>query len=53
VWEVSLQADDGRAVLPGIIERLGSGGGRIVNLKVAEPTLEDVFIQLTGKALRD
>jgi len=53
VWEVSLQAEDGRAVLPGIIERLGSGGGRIVNLKVAEPTLEDVFIQLTGKALRD
>jgi ABC-2 type transport system ATP-binding protein len=50
---VSLQADDGRAVLPAVIEHLGRGGTRIVNLQVAEPTLEDVFIQLTGKALRD
>ncbi|MEP7358419.1 MAG: ABC transporter ATP-binding protein, partial [Anaerolineales bacterium] len=53
VWEVSLQADDGRAVLPGIIAALGGNGSRIVNLKIAEPSLEDVFIQLTGKALRD
>jgi ABC-2 type transport system ATP-binding protein len=53
VWEVSLQAEDGRAVLPAIIEQIGRGGSRIVNLKIAEPTLEDVFIQLTGKALRD
>jgi ABC-2 type transport system ATP-binding protein len=53
VWEVSLQADDGRAVLPGLIEQLSRSGSRVVNLKVAEPTLEDVFIQLTGKALRD
>ncbi len=53
VWEVSLQADDGRAVLPTIIEQLGRGSARIVNLKVAEPSLEDVFIHLTGKALRD
>jgi ABC-2 type transport system ATP-binding protein len=53
VWELSLQAQDGRAALPNIIEQLGRGGSRIVNLKVAEPTLEDVFIQLTGKALRD
>jgi ABC-2 type transport system ATP-binding protein len=53
VWEVNLQADDGRAVLPTIIEKLGSSHARIVNLKVAEPTLEDVFIHLTGKALRD
>jgi ABC-2 type transport system ATP-binding protein len=53
VWELSLQAEDGRAVLPAIIEQLGRGGSRIVNLKIAEPTLEDVFIQMTGKALRD
>ncbi len=53
VWEVDLQADDGRTVLPGIIETLGRGGSRIVNMKIAEPSLEDVFIQLTGKALRD
>jgi ABC-2 type transport system ATP-binding protein len=53
VWEVNLQADDGRVVLPGIIEALGRHGTRIVNLNIAEPSLEDVFIHLTGKALRD
>jgi len=53
IWEVNLQADDGRAVLPGLIEAIGRGGSRIVNMKISEPSLEDVFIQLTGKALRD
>ena len=53
LYELTLQATDGRAVLPGLIERLGQGGSRVVNLKVSEPSLEDVFIQLTGKALRD
>jgi ABC-2 type transport system ATP-binding protein len=53
VWEISLQADDGRAVLPGVIEALGRGGSHIVNMKISTPSLEDVFIHLTGKALRD
>ena len=53
VWEVNLQAADGRAVLPTIIQQLSQSSARIVNLKVAEPSLEDVFIHLTGKALRD
>ena len=53
VWEVNLQAENGRAVLPSIIEALGRSGSRIVNLKISEPSLEDVFIHLTGKALRD
>ena len=53
VWEISLQADDGRAVLPGVIEALGRDGSHIVNMKVSTPSLEDVFIHLTGKALRD
>lgn len=53
VWEINLQAKDGRSVLPGVIEALGRAGSRIVNLKITEPSLEDVFIHLTGKALRD
>jgi ABC-2 type transport system ATP-binding protein len=53
LWEINLQAENGRAVLPSLIEALGRGGSRIVNLKVSEPSLEDVFIHLTGKALRD
>ena len=45
--------DRRRAVLPGVIERIGGNGTRIVNLNIAAPSLEDVFIHLTGKALRD
>ena len=53
VWEVSLHAASSRAVLPGIIERLSRNGTRLVNMNIVQPTLEDVFIDLTGKALRD
>ena len=53
VWEVSLQADNGRAVLPGSSTPWAATARRIVNMKIAEPSLEDVFIHLTGKALRD
>jgi ABC-2 type transport system ATP-binding protein len=53
LWEVNLLATNSRAVLPGIIDRLNTNGTRVVNMNVVQPTLEDVFIHLTGKALRD
>ncbi len=53
LWEVNLLAANSRAVLPGIIDRLNTNGTRVVNLNVVQPSLEDVFIHLTGKALRD
>jgi ABC-2 type transport system ATP-binding protein len=52
-WAVGLHTVDSRAVLPGLIEIIGSRSGRIRHLQVAEPTLEDVFISLTGRQLRD
>jgi ABC-2 type transport system ATP-binding protein len=42
-----------RAVLPGIVDLVSSNGTRLLNMKIVEPSLEDVFIDLTGKALRD
>lgn len=51
--EVSLQTHDSRAVLPGLLERVNYNGARLVNMNVVKPSLEDVFIHLTGKALRD
>jgi len=51
--EVSLHAENSRAVLPGVIEKINYNGTRLVNMNIVKPSLEDVFINLTGKALRD
>lgn len=53
LWEVNLQAQNTRAALPRIMEHVSSNGTRLVNMNILKPSLEDVFIQLTGKALRD
>jgi ABC-2 type transport system ATP-binding protein len=53
LYEVSLQADSSRAILPGVIQHINQNGTRLVNLNIVKPSLEDVFISLTGKALRD
>jgi ABC-2 type transport system ATP-binding protein len=55
------QLDDGAelhmsgaaAVLPAVLSVAEHGGYRLLDLAVAEPTLETVFINLTGKNLRD
>ena len=40
-------------ILPRVVDAAESGGFRVSDLRVAEPTLETVFINLTGKDLRD
>jgi ABC-2 type transport system ATP-binding protein len=53
VWEVNLHAQNSRTALPRIVEYISGNGTRLVNMNIVKPSLEDVFIQLTGKALRD
>jgi ABC-2 type transport system ATP-binding protein len=53
LFEVSLHAESSRAVLPGVIDKINYNGTRLVNMNILRPSLEDVFINLTGKALRD
>jgi ABC-2 type transport system ATP-binding protein len=40
-------------LVPRVVLAAESGGFPVVDLSVAEPTLQDVFINLTGKELRD
>jgi ABC-2 type transport system ATP-binding protein len=53
VWEVSLQSQNSRLILPGVVETVNHNGTRLLNMNIVKPSLEDVFIHLTGKALRD
>ena len=53
LWEVSLHAQNSRTALPRIVESISGNGTRLVNMNILKPSLEDVFIHLTGKALRD
>jgi ABC-2 type transport system ATP-binding protein len=53
LYEISLQTANSRAILPGLIQTINQNGTHLVNMNIVRPTLEDVFIHLTGKALRD
>jgi ABC-2 type transport system ATP-binding protein len=44
---------DPRAVLNRVIEAVGRNGAHLVHVRVTEPTLEDVFLALTGRTLRE
>ena len=49
--ELHLQGSD--RLVPRVVEAAESGGFSLADLSVAEPTLETMFIGLTGKDLRD
>jgi ABC-2 type transport system ATP-binding protein len=50
---VELQISGGDRLVPRVVEAAEAGGFSLADLSVAEPTLETVFIGLTGKELRD
>jgi ABC-2 type transport system ATP-binding protein len=50
---IEIVAEDARTMLPLIIQTTISSGATINSVEVVEPDLEAVFLNLTGKALRD
>ncbi|MBC7814231.1 MAG: ABC transporter ATP-binding protein [Burkholderiales bacterium] len=50
---VTLFAKRGRKALPGIIHIANDAGLDILSVEIKEPDLEAVFLNLTGRALRD
>jgi ABC-2 type transport system ATP-binding protein len=50
---VELHVRGAERLVPSVVSAAESAGFEIVDLSVAEPSLETVFINLTGKDLRD
>ena len=51
--KVLLFVDHADGVLPAVVTAAESGGYSITDLSIMEPTLESVFINLTGRELRE
>jgi ABC-2 type transport system ATP-binding protein len=51
--KVMALVNDSNRVLPHLFESASRAGVRITSVEIREPNLEAVFLQLTGKALRD
>jgi ABC-2 type transport system ATP-binding protein len=50
---VELHVKGGPGLLPRVVTVADRGGFEVADVSVTEPTLETVFINLTGKELRD
>jgi ABC-2 type transport system ATP-binding protein len=50
---VELHVHGAKRLVPRVVNAAESGGFEVADLSVSKPSLEDVFINLTGKALRD
>jgi ABC-2 type transport system ATP-binding protein len=50
---VTVLTSDSNLVLPRLFEAASQVKTRITSVEIQEPNLETVFLQLTGKALRD
>ena len=46
-----VSVEDAKSVLPRIVEVLVENGSEIRSIRVEEPTLEDIFLKLTGRGL--
>ena len=49
----SLDVRDVSTAVPAVLDRVRSAGGTVADLRIHRPTLEDVFVSLTGRHLRD
>ncbi|GAA0921684.1 ATP-binding cassette domain-containing protein [Virgisporangium aurantiacum] len=50
---VSVPGDDGPALVPSLLRDLDVAGVKVLSATVTQPTLDDVFLSLTGRSLRE
>ena len=48
-----MRVPNGAAALPGLLRELDRAGVPLAAVEVRRPTLDDVFLSLTGRSLRD
>jgi len=51
--ELRVHVKGATEALPIVLDTVSKSGSRLIDLTINEPTLETVFISLTGKELRD
>ncbi len=49
-WTIRARADDGGAVLPAVLAALDEHGVKVESVKVARPSLDDVYLRFAGRA---
>lgn len=52
-YTLTIHHTDGSTIIQKIIDSISQNESQILNINVIEPSLEDVFIHLTGKSLRE
>jgi ABC-2 type transport system ATP-binding protein len=50
---LAVLGDDAAHLLPGVVVAVTEAGAQLTGVTVTEPTLETVFLRLTGRELRD
>jgi len=51
--KIRILSKDLSRIIPVVVSLVDKNGGKIENISVAQPTLEDAFINLTGKSIRE
>jgi ABC-2 type transport system ATP-binding protein len=51
--KIRILSKDVSQIIPTVVSLVDKHGGKIENISVAQPTLEDAFINLTGKSIRE
>lgn len=51
--KIRILSKDLSQLIPTVVNLIDKQGGKIENISVAQPTLEDAFINLTGKSIRE
>jgi len=51
--KIRILSKDLSQIIPAVVNLVDKHGGKIENISVAQPTLEDAYINLTGKSIRE